>query len=81
MSRIQSLLVRKTESGRPIEERIFWTTNEARLWLRKEGCRFRNDILTNLQKDELNLANDRYEYRVEASALQRAERVSANGKA
>lgn len=75
------MIVRKTESGRPIEKRTFWTTNEARSWLRKEGCRFRNDILTNLQGDELNLATDRYEYHVEVSALQRVERVSSHGKA
>lgn len=69
------MFVRKTESGRLIEERIFWTTREAKEWLRSEGCVFRNGMFTDIGCGSLDFATDRHEYHVEVSPLERSKRT------
>lgn len=79
MSRQQPLAICKTKSGRFVDSYEFETTNEARKWLRAEGCIFRNSMLTDIGSDLVTFRTKDYEYEVEVRVARRACRIHREG--
>lgn len=71
----QPLLIYKTKSGKDVETRTFRTSTEALKWLRSEGCRFRNDALSDIRDYRVTMATDDYEYEIEAFPLRSVKRT------
>ena len=76
----QPLLILKTKNGTPIPPMMhFYSTREAKDWLRKEGCRFSNGDLAQLGDDVVELVTAEYEYEIERD-IEPERRRRSNGQ-
>ncbi len=75
----QPLIVYKSQHGKDILQKTFRSTNEAKKWLRKEGCAFRNSDLVHIQNYRLILSTDDFDYEIEELPYSYKRKVHIDG--
>ena len=75
----QPLIIYKTRGEQTVLTKHFMSTNEARLWLRSEGCKFSNGDLNKLEENALELFTADFEYSIEVDPLGPKRKVRRNG--
>lgn len=77
----QPLIVFKSQNGRDVLQKTFRSTNEAKKWLRQEGCTFRNSDISQIQDYRLTLLTDDFVYEIEGLPNAYKRRTKLDGKA
>lgn len=74
MSSIRPLIIEKTRCGEFIRRRRFRSTEQAKAWLRSEGCKFTNKDLYHIGDGEVELLTEDYEYSIQEDISRQGRR-------
>ena len=75
----QPLIIYKSRQGKDVLQKTFRSTNEAKKWLRTEGCTFRNSDLVHIQNYRLTLSTNDFDYEIEGLPYGYKRKVRIDG--